>query len=56
MGKMFQLLLLSFACACTEKDEVFEASFYECKSGIESNNLQHPLANAIDGLGEDFYQ
>ncbi len=54
MAKMFQLLMLSFVCACTEKDEVFEASFYECKSGIASNNLQHPLANTMDGLAQDF--
>ncbi len=52
--KVFQLLVVCLLGACTEKDEVFEASFYECTSGITSNNLQHPLANRIDSLAETF--
>ncbi|MEM1338214.1 MAG: serine hydrolase domain-containing protein [Bacteroidota bacterium] len=54
MKKMFHLLVVFLMGACIEKDAVFEASFYACKSNIASNNLQHSLANTIDGLAEHF--
>lgn len=47
---VFVLVLL----ACTEKDEIFEVSFYDCITDIQSNNPQHSLAPTIDGLADDF--
>ena len=51
---VIRLILVFLVGACTEKDEIFEASFYACRSDIGSNNLQHPLANRINDLAEDF--
>ncbi len=54
MKKILQLIILFLLGACMEKDEVFEASFYECESNDISNNPQYPLANSIDSLAKNF--
>ncbi len=54
MKSVFQIIAVVLIGSCTEKDPIFNASFYECKSEIISNNLQHPLANTINDLAKDF--